>query len=82
MTDYERKKIDIELRSFVSRHLKKPASCHNREQIRFYISELAARIEALQRAFHYAPEWAYSMLAQYNERQNSFLVGEFRSSYC
>ena len=82
MSDYERKKIDLELRSFVSKHLEKPANCQNFEQIRFYITELAARIEALQHAFDYVPEWAYSMLAQYNEKQNSFLLGEFRSTYC
>lgn len=81
MTDYERKKIEMDLKAFTSKHLEKPSECRNPEQIRFYLKELAKKIEALEQSCNYAPDWAYAMLAQYNARQNSFLLVEFRNSY-
>jgi hypothetical protein len=81
MNNYERKKIESELRAFTSKHLEKPARCKNLDQIRFNISEMARKIEELEMTCNYAPEWAYAMLAQYNARQNSFLFADFRNSY-
>lgn len=81
MNSYERKKIELELRVFISKHLEKPADCRNLDQIRFYISELARKIEAFELTCNYAPEWAYTMLAQYNAKQNAFLFADFRKSY-
>lgn len=81
MTDYERKRIDMELKNFTSRHFEKPSDCRNPDQIRLYVGELASKIEAIEKACNYAPAWAYTMLAQYNEKQNSLLFAEFRNSY-
>ena len=81
MTEYERKKIDMELKVFASKHLEKPADCRNIDQIRLYVGELASKIRDLEVACNYAPDWAYAMLAQYNAKQNTFLFAEFRNSY-
>ena len=82
MRDFEQKKIEMELRSFTSRNFEKPSNCKNAEQIRFYVSELCKKIEALEQQFKYVPEWAYALLAQYNAAQNSLLYKEFKSNYC
>jgi hypothetical protein len=81
MTEYERKKIEFELKAFTSKHLQKPSECKNPDQIRFYLNELAERIEALERTCNYAPDWGYVMLALSNAKQNSLLFAEFKNSY-
>jgi hypothetical protein len=81
MTDYERKKIEMELKVFASKHLERPSECKNPDQIRFYVKALAKKIETLEQTCNYAPDWAYTMLAQYNAKQNSFLFVEFKNSY-
>ena len=81
MTDYERKKVEMDLRAFISKHLEKPSECRNLDQIRFYVKELSGKIKALEQTCNYAPDWAYTMLAQYNAKQNSFLFSEFQNSY-
>ncbi len=81
MTDYERKKIEIELRSFTSKNFERPTDCKNLEQIRFYVRELCLKIELLEDQHQYVPESAYTLLAQYNARQNSFLNIDFRNAY-
>ena len=81
MSLYERKKAELELRAFTTKHLEKPADCRNLDQIRFYIRELARKIEELEVTCNYAPEWAYTMLAQYNEKQNAYLFADFKKSY-
>ncbi|HPM32157.1 MAG TPA: hypothetical protein PLJ60_17625 [Chryseolinea sp.] len=81
MTDYERKKIEMELKSFTSKNFERPADCRNLEQIRFYVRELCLKIEALEDQYRYVPECAYSLLAQYNAKQNSLLHVEFRNAY-
>ncbi len=82
MSDFEQKKVEMELRSFTSRNFEKPANCKNSEQIRFYVAELCKKIETLEKQFSYVPEWAYSLLAQYNAAQNSLIYKEFKSNYC
>ena len=82
MSEYERKKIDMELKSFTVKNFEKPADCKNLDQIRFYVKELCLRIEDLESRCHYVPQWAYSLLAQYNARQNSIIHMEFRNTYC
>ena len=82
MSDYERKKIEMELRSFTSRNFEKPSDCKNLAQIRFYVRELALKIEELEKRFEYAPDWAYVLLAQYNAAQNMLIHLEFRKTYC
>ena len=81
MTDYERKKIEMELRSFTSKNFEKPSECRNLEQIRFYVRELCIKIEELEDRFKYVPNWAYALLAQYNDKQNTLLHVEFRNAY-
>lgn len=81
MTEYERKKIEMDLRLFTSKHLEKPSECRNPDQIRFYVRELSKKIADLESSCNYAPDWAYSLLAQYNAKQNSFVFAEFRNSY-
>lgn len=82
MSDFEQKKVEMELRSFTSRNFEKPTNCKNAEQIRYYVAELCKKIDALERQFSYVPEWAYTLLAQYNAAQNSLLYKEFRTNYC
>jgi len=81
MSDYERKKLELELRSFTSRNFERPADCRNSDQVRFYVQELCSKIEEYNSRFNYVPGWAYALLAQYNARQNKFIQKEFRSSY-
>lgn len=73
MTDCERRKIELDLKAFTSRNFEKPADCRNPEQVRFYVKELCQKIEELEGHFNYAPQWAYSLLAQYNSRLNSMI---------
>ena len=81
MTEYERKKLEIELRSFTSRNFEKPSECKNLDQIRFYVHELCMKIEEYQSRFSYVPSWAYGLLAQYNAMQNSMIEKELKSNY-
>lgn len=70
-----------ELRLFTARNFTHPSECRNLGQIRFYIGELCNKIQELERSGHYVPEWVYQLLSQYNARQNSLILLEFRSSY-
>jgi len=81
MSDYERKKVEMELKSFTSRNFVRPSECRNLEQIRFYVRELCLKIEELEGKFNYVPNSAYSLLSQYNSRQNAILYVDFSSSY-
>ena len=70
-----------ELEMFTARNFEKPADCKDLEQIRFYVRELCIKIEELERRFEYVPNSAYSLLAQYNSKQNSLInknVGDSR----
>ena len=81
MTPFERKKLEVELRSFTSRNFEKPSECKNLDQIRFYVQELCSKIEEYQNRFSYVPSWAYGLLAQYNALQNSMIEKEPKSNY-
>ncbi len=81
MTEYERKKLETELKSFASRNFEKPSECRNLDQIRFYVHELCSMIEQYQNQFNYVPSWAYGLLAQYNAKQNNLIHREFRNTY-
>ncbi|HYC85251.1 MAG TPA: hypothetical protein VEB86_08520 [Chryseosolibacter sp.] len=81
MSDFERKKIDIELSQFASKNFERPASCKNLEQIRYYVNELCSVIRLYEAKFNYVPASAYTLLAQYNAKQNSLLYQEFVNSY-
>ncbi|MFZ6009967.1 MAG: hypothetical protein ACOYXT_06410 [Bacteroidota bacterium] len=79
---FDKKKIDLELKMFTSMAFEKPANCRNLDQIRFYVRELCGKIEDLEKRFNYVPDWAYTLLAQYNALQNQLVLVEFRRSYC
>lgn len=81
MSAYEMKKLEMELKAFVSRNFEKPTNCKNLDQIRFYVKELCAKIEELELSSNYVPEFAYTLLAQYNSRQNVLINSEFKNSY-
>jgi hypothetical protein len=71
MGDYEKRRIELELKAFTSKNFERPSECRNLDQIRFYVRELCIKIEELEDRFNYVPQWAYSLLAQYNSRQNA-----------
>ena len=81
MSEFEKKKIEMELKTFTSKNFERPSACRNAEQVRFYIHELCSKIEALKSSVNYVPESAYTLLAQYTARQNSFVYRDFVSSY-
>ena len=81
MANYERRKLEMELKLFTSRNFEKPSECKNLDQIRFYVRELCSKIEEYRNQFNYVPNWAYGLLAQYNARQNHMIHIEFRTTY-
>lgn len=81
MSEFEKKHLELELRNFTARNFVRPAECRNLDQIRFYIRELCLKIEEYKKRFDYVPTTAYSLLSQYNSRQNSILYRDFRSNY-
>lgn len=81
MTGFERKQAELEMKAFTTRNFVSPSECKNLEQIRFYVRELCHKIEDFEARFNYVPGSAYTLLAQYNSRQNAFINAEFRSSY-
>jgi len=81
MSDYEKKKLELELKNFTSRNFERPADCRNLHQTRYYVKELCAKIEEYEVRFNYVPQWAYSLLAQYNLVQNRMLHLDFVTTY-
>lgn len=81
MSDYEKKKLEMELKNFTSRNFVRPGECRNLDQIRFYVRELCQKIEEYESRFNYVPQTAYSLLAQYNIVQNRMLLAEFKNAY-
>jgi hypothetical protein len=81
MSDFEKKKLEMELKNFTSRNFERPSDCRNLDQIRFYVRELCAKIEDYERRFNYVPAWAYSLLTQYNTVQNSMIRIDFKKAY-
>ena len=81
MSNYEMKRLEMELKQFTINNFEKPMQCRNLEQVRFYIKELCAKIEELEMKFNYVPEFAYALLAQYNARQNNLLQKDFSNLY-
>lgn len=81
MGDSERKKIDSDLRIFTTRNFVSPTECRNLEQVRFYVRELCLKIEELETDFNYVPSRAYTLLSQYNMRQNAIINCDFKQAY-
>lgn len=81
MSDYEKKRLETELRNFAARNFERPSDCRNLDQTRYYVKELCEKIEEYEMRFNYVPQWAYSLLAQYNMVQNRMLHVEFVTAY-
>jgi hypothetical protein len=81
MSNFERKKLEMDLRNFTDRNFESPSNCRNSDQIRFYVRELCLKIEEYERRFNFVPSSAYSLLAQYNLVQNQLIRVEFRKAY-
>ena len=81
MSDYEKLKLEVELKNFTSKNFVKPSDCRNIDQIRFYIKELCSKIEEYERRFNYVPQSIYSLLANYNRVQSNMIYVEFRNTY-
>ena len=81
MSSFEKHEIELHLRSFTIRNFERPADCRNLEQVRFYVRELCLKIEELEIKFSYVPQWAYTLLAQYNAKQNTMLHLEFNRAF-
>jgi hypothetical protein len=81
MSEYEKKKLEMELKDFTSRNFERPANCKNLDQTRFYVKELCAKIAEYEARFNYVPQWAYTLLAQYNLVQNNMILVEFKNTY-
>jgi hypothetical protein len=75
MSNVEKRSLEKELKSFASKNFEKPSECRNLDQIRFYIHELCMKIEEYRNRFNYVPSSAYSLLSQYNAKQNNMLSG-------
>ena len=73
MSEFEKKTLELELKAFASKNFERPSACKNLDQVRYYIQELCNKIEDYHQRYDYAPELAYTLLAQYNARQNSML---------
>ena len=81
MNDFERKKLEMDLKDFTSRNFERPSDCRNAAQIRFYVRELCTKIEEYEHKFNYVPGWAYSLLMQYTTVQNKMVHVEFVKTY-
>lgn len=81
MSEFEKKHLELELKQFTSRNFVRPAECRNLDQIRFYIQELCLKIEDYRKRFNYVPNAAYTLLSQYNSRQNSLIYRDFSRNY-
>lgn len=81
MSHGDREKLENDLRTFTARNFVHPSECTDLEQVRFYVRELCLKIEELERKFDYVPSSAYTLLAQYNSRQNAIITVDFRENY-
>jgi hypothetical protein len=81
MTEFSKKKIEMELNAFISKNFEKPSDCRNLDQIRFYIHELCSKIEAYKKDFDYVPAFAYTLLTQYNAQQNKIIHKSFVNTH-
>jgi hypothetical protein len=82
MSEFEKKKLEMDLRKFAASNFESPGDCRNVHQIKFYIRELCDKIEECEGRFNFVPGWAYVLLAQYNNEYNSIMHAEFRKAYC
>ena len=81
MSQFEQTQLESELKKFTDQNFESPYKCKNPEQIRFYVRELCTKIEEYKSRFNYVPNWAYSLLSQYNQVQNQMVYIDFRNTY-
>jgi hypothetical protein len=81
MSEFEKKHLETDLKSFTARNFVRPSECRNLHQIRFYIRELCLKIEDYKKRFNYVPSTAYALLSQYNSQQNALLYRDFVRNY-
>ena len=81
MSEFDKKYLELEIKNFTARNFVRPSECRNLDQIRYYIHELCMKIEDCKKRFNYVPQAAYSLLSQYNSRQNSMLYRDFIQTY-
>ena len=81
MSEFDKKHLELELKSFTARNFVVPSECSNLDQIRFYIQELCDKIAEYKKRFDYVPNVAYSLLSEYNSKQNSMLYRDFIRHY-
>ena len=82
MSRYEQKRMEMEFERFTRMNFEKPAKCKSLVQIRYYIKELSVKIDELKHAFNYVPNNAYTLLNQYNSKQNTLIFSNFQEAYC
>lgn len=84
MSVKSKEEIEHQLLQFASKNFEKPSKCKNLMQVQYYIQELCDRIREVESKFNYAPSALYGLLAQYNQRQQTFMseryFAEFRIS--
>ena len=81
MSDLEKRRIDREFELFAMRNFEKPRKCKNLDQVRFYLQEVANKVQDFKAEFDYVPQRAYELLAQYNALHNSMVFAEFKNTY-
>ncbi|MEM7107396.1 MAG: hypothetical protein AAF519_04150 [Bacteroidota bacterium] len=81
MTDFEKKRLEFDFFGFIKKNFAKPRQCKNIDELRFYIKELADKIEDMKVSQGYVPNSAYQLLAEYNRIQNKILFTEFKNTY-
>jgi len=81
MSEFEKRHLERELKHYTARNFVRPAECRNLDQIRFYIRELCLKIEDYKKRFNFVPNTAYSLLSQYNSKQNSLLYRDYINHY-
>ena len=82
MSRYEQKRLEMEFEKFTSMNFEHPTKCRSLVQIRFYIKELTVKIDELKKSFNYVPNNAYTLLNQYNSKQNTLIFSNFQEAYC
>jgi len=81
MSELEKRRIDREFQLFTVQNFEKPKKCKNIDQVRFYVNELAEKMEDFKQRFNYVPNNAYKLLAEYNALQNAMVFEHFKNTY-
>ena len=81
MTQFQKKRLDVEFTKFTKMNFDKPQNCRNIDQIRYYMNELSAKIQEFKNSFNYVPNSAHILLSQYNAAQNKLIHRNFQEAY-